>query len=141
MRNRDPVAKKGAAGRPRRNMPKSQGPHDWLIHVLDDLALYATEHGLPRIAHALENARKGLDLSSRHGTRAAARTVERAWFIDTLRDLIDFANQNGLTEAERHLLRSLELAPREWERAERVRVDLPHGTPEDEVQDSDGTHG
>ncbi len=141
MRNRAPVARKGAAGCPRRKMPNSQGPHDWMVHVLDDLALYATEHELPRIAHALENARKGLDLSSRHGTRAAARTVERAWFVDTLRDLIDFAHQNGLTDAERHLLRGLEVAPREWERAEPIRGDLSGDGSEDELRDSDGTHG
>lgn len=124
-------------------MSKQQGPHDWLIHVLDDLVLYASERELPRIAHALENARKGLDLSSRRGTRAAARTVERAWFIDTVRDLIDFANQNGLTEAERHLLRSLEIAPQEWERAERIQVGLPDAAPDedDDLHDSDGTHG
>ena len=128
------VAKKGAAGGPRRNMPKSQGPHDWLIHVLDDLVLYAGEQELPRIAHALENARKGLDLSSRHGTRAAARTVERAWFIDTLRDLIDFANQNGLTEAERHLLGTPELLAKQG-------VDLPRAASDEELRNSDGTHG
>lgn len=123
-------------------MPKQQGPHDWLIHVLDDLVLYAVEQELPRIAHALENGRKGLELSSRQGTRGAARTLEQAWFIDTLRDLIDFANQNGLTEAERHLLRSLEVAPQEWERAERIRVDLPRAESDDvDRHDSDGTHG
>jgi hypothetical protein len=122
-------------------MSSSQGPHDWLIHVLDDLALYATEHDLPRIAHGLEQARQALDLSSRKGSQAAIRTVERAWFVDTLRDLIDYAAQNGLTETERHLIQSLERAPQEWENTDRAADGQRAPAAGDAARDGDGTYG
>jgi hypothetical protein len=99
--------------------------HDWLIHVLDDLQGYASHHDMPSIAAALGEAHRALSLSAMPSAARAAQIVEQAWFVDTLRDLIDYTEAHGLDDARAHLEAGLSAAPREWERAQGLRVPIP----------------
>ena len=104
-------------------MTKQLRQHEWLLHVLENLIEHAVSHDMPTIATALRQAEKAMLL--RELPLAQGATLERQWFVDTVRDLMDYAEAHEFEEAQAHFAAALETAPREWERAENVAVRVP----------------